>query len=371
MGGKSSTQKTENAPPKWAVPLFSQSASEAKKLYESGAGGNVYQGQTAAGLGGTTEQGISWLKSAARAWDNPLYTNMLTAPTDQGYTDYSAMLKARSSAENNLGDYASGKYLKEGNPYYRDRLTNEIQDSNALVQSAFSGSGRYGSGANTNALAKNSQNMLLAGLENDYNRAQANQFAATGQIDAARQARLGANQAQRGLDQNQTSLRQNQVNQIANWNQGRDNAQQAIIGAGQLEDQARQQQLTADFTKWQSEDMQPWVRLGLLQSAAAGAAGNYGTNTQTATQPFNALQGVGALGSLFTKSDARAKTGIEPVGVKNGHVIYEWRYLGSSVKFRGVMAQDVIEIAPDAVTISADGFYAVNYGRLGFEMEAA
>ena len=246
---QSSKQTTEQKPPKWAEPLFRQSASEASKIYDSGAGGNVYQGQTVAGLGDKTQAGISGVQNVAGS------------------------LPQTSAAQNYLTDYASGKYLQEGNPYYRDRLANEISDSNAMIQSQFSGSGRYGSGANTNALAKNTQNMLLSGLEADYNRAQANQLAATQQIDASRNA-----------------LFQNQLG-----------GQQALIDAGKLEDANKQAQLTADFTKWQSEDMQPWTRLGLLQSAAAGAAGNYGTNTQTSRTPFNPLSAVGGLGSLATK----------------------------------------------------------------------
>jgi hypothetical protein len=332
MGGKSSTQKTENKPPAWATPLFKQSASEAQKIYDSGAGGNVYQGQTVAGLGGTTRSGISGVRSAADAYNQT--PNYLTNP---------------SASASNLSDMASGKYLREGNPYFNDALQGQLSDTAAQVQSQFSGSGRYGSGANTNALTTRLGNIRSGALADQFSRDSQNMLAANGQIDSSNM----------GI-----------VDRLNSWNQGRVGSQQAVINAGQLEDQAKQAQLTADFTKWQSEDMQPWTRLGLLQSAAAGSAGNYGTNTQTATQPFNALQGVGALGSLFTKSDARLKTAIKPIGVKNGHVIYEWRYVGSSMRFRGVMAQDVIDFAPHAVIVQ-NGFYAVNYGMLGLEMEAA
>lgn len=320
MGSKSSKQTTENKPPSWAKPLFSQSASEAAKIYKSGAGGNVYQGQTVAGLGGTTQSGISGIRDAAN-------TNYLTNPT---------------AAASNLSDMASGKYLKEGNPYFADALQGQLDSTAAQVMSQFSGSGRYGSGANTNALTTQLGNIRSSALADQFSRDSQNMLAANGQIDAAN----------------------------ANQQQGLLGTNQAVIDAGQLEDQARQQQLTADFTKWQSQDMKPWTRLGLLQSAAAGSAGNYGVNSQTSTQPFNALQGIGALGSLFTKSDARAKTDIVPIGVLNGHTIYEWRYVGSSVRYRGVMAQDVIDIDPLAVTLQG-GYYAVDYARLGFEMEAA
>lgn len=319
MGGKSSKQTTENKPPAWATPLFKQSADEAQKIYDSGAGGNVYQGETVAGLGQTTQGGISGVK------------------------DTVAGLPGSTAAQNYLTDYASGKYLAEGNPYYKERLNNEINDSNALIQSQFSGSGRYGSGANSQVLAKNTNNMLLQGLENDYNRQQANQLAATQQIDAAN-----------------SNLFQNKLA-----------GNQAVIGAGQLQDANNQAKLTADFTKWQSEDMEPWTRLGLLQSAAAGAAGNYGTNTQTQMQPFNGLQAAGALASAFKKSDARLKEAIVPIGIERGHVVYEWNYRGAPERYRGVMAQDVIEIDPQAVAVDADGFYAVDYARLGLEMKRA
>jgi len=245
--GKSSTQKTENAPPAWSKPLFEKSATEAMKTYDSGMGGNVYQGQTVADLGKTTQSGISGINTTVSGLPN------------------------QSAASNYLTDYASGKYLQEGNPYYKERLNNEINDSNSLIQSQFSGSGRFGSGANTGVLAKNTNNMLLSGLENDYNRQQANQFNAVNQID--------------------NSNSQLYQNQLA--------GNQAMIGAGQLQDKNAQDKLTADFQKWTANDMQPWTRLGLLQSAAAGSAGNYGTSSQTT--PGNPMQGIGALGSLLTK----------------------------------------------------------------------
>lgn len=333
MGKKgSSTQTTENKPPAWAQPLFASSAAEAQRIYDSGAGGNVYQGQTVAGLGGTTKSGIGGIRTAADAYSKT--PNYLTGPT---------------SSAANLSDMASGKYLREGNPYFNDALQGQLDSTAAQVMSQFSGAGRYGSGANTNALTTQLGNIRSSALADQFSRDSQNMLAANGQIDSAN-----------------GSL----VDRLNSWNQGRIGSQQAVVNAGQLEDQARQSQLTADFTKWQSEDMEPWTRLGLLQSAAAGSAGNYGTNTQTTTQPFNALQGIGALGSLFTKSDARLKANIVPIGVKNGYTIYEWRYIGSSVRYRGVMAQDVIEIDPQAVTLQG-GYYAVDYGRLGFEMEAA
>jgi len=318
MGSKNQKQTTENKPPKWAEPLFRESASEAQALYDSGVGGNVYQGQTVAGLGQTTQNGIAGIQNTAGG------------------------LPAASSSATNLAGMASGENMN-GNPYFTENLNNQLDRTASLINSKMSGAGRYGSGANTAVLGRELGQVATSAFSDQYNRDVQNMMGANSQIDAAN-----------------SNLFQNK---LAGWS--------SVVDAGRIQDANEQAKLTADFTKWQSEDMQPWTRLGLLQSAAAGAAGNYGTNTQTQTQPFNALQGIGALGSLFTKSDARLKVGIVPVGIENGHTIYEWNYRGDRVRYRGVMAQDVIEKDASAVTLEKDGFFAVNYPKIGVEFRRA
>jgi hypothetical protein len=256
------TQTTENAPPAWAAPLFQKSASDAMDIYNSGKGGNVYQGQTVAPLGATTQAGIAGVQNAAGAFNDPAYRNMLMGST---------------SSASNLGDMASGKFLQEGNPYFNAALQGQLDNTAAQTQSQFSGAGRYGSGANTNALATSLGNIRSSALSDQFNRDTSNMLTANSQIDAANQGQLGL---------------------INNANNSNLAAQQAVTTAGGLQDANAQKQLSADYAKWQSEDMLPWTRLGLLQSAAAGSAGNYGTNTQTQTQSGNPFQTVGALGSL-------------------------------------------------------------------------
>lgn len=313
--GKSSTQETESRPPAWSVPLFQQSASEAQRIYDSGAGGNVYQGPTVAGLGSTTQAGI------------------------QGVQSTTSGLPSSTSSATNLADMASGSYLQGGNPHFNSMLDNQLQNTSERIQSQFSGSGRYGSGANNAVLSRELGNTATSALSDQFNRDSQNMLTANGMIDNSNSA----------LFQNRLA------------------GNQATIQAGQLQDQNSQAQLNADFARWQSEDMQPWTRLGLLQSAAAGSAGNYGTNTQTQTQPFNAMQAIGGLGSLFTKSDVRAKVNIVPVAVENGYTVYEFTYRGTKGRWRGVMAQDVIAKDPTAVSIDADGLFMVDYLRIGVE----
>ncbi len=68
-------------------------------------------------------------------------------------------------------------------------------------------------------------------------------------------------------------------------------------------------------------------------------------------------------------SDIRLKTDIEKVGIaENGLPLYTFKYLGGDAVYRGVMAQDVLEVFPEAVTTMPNGFLAVRYDMLGMEM---
>ena len=263
--GGSTTQKTTNEPPSWAKPLFKQSAAEAQSLYNSGAGGNTYLGKTVADLSQNTQQGISQL--AGLGSQLPAFQSMLSQAGQP------------TSAQANLADMASGKYLQEGNPFYRQRLEQEASDAAAKINSQFSGAGRYGSGANTGVLGKTISNLYLQGLENDYNRASQNQLAAVGLIDGSNNANL---QTQLGIAN--TGFQNSQA------------AAEAALGAGQTLDAHQQALLDDTASKWTSLDNEGWTRLGLLQSAAQGAAGAYGTQTATTKQPSSGL--LGTIGSV-------------------------------------------------------------------------
>ncbi|PCJ97834.1 MAG: hypothetical protein COA45_09100 [Zetaproteobacteria bacterium] len=67
-------------------------------------------------------------------------------------------------------------------------------------------------------------------------------------------------------------------------------------------------------------------------------------------------------------SDVRLKENIILIGEELGHNIYEFDYLDGSGRFRGVMAQEVMESRPDAVTRHSNGYLAVNYDKLGLRM---
>lgn len=75
---------------------------------------------------------------------------------------------------------------------------------------------------------------------------------------------------------------------------------------------------------------------------------------------------INAAGTVATAfSDRRLKTDIERIGEReDGLGIYLYRYLWSPVRFIGVMAQEVLNVKPEAVIHTPSGFLAVNYGAL-------
>ena len=68
-------------------------------------------------------------------------------------------------------------------------------------------------------------------------------------------------------------------------------------------------------------------------------------------------------------SDIRLKENIEHLGYENGIPVYIFSYIGEAQRYKGVMAQDILKIKPEAVVEREDGYMAVYYDQLGIEME--
>jgi hypothetical protein len=73
--------------------------------------------------------------------------------------------------------------------------------------------------------------------------------------------------------------------------------------------------------------------------------------------------------SFCGASDVRLKRDISLLArLDNGIGLYRYRYLWSDIVYVGVMAQEVIMVAPDAVHLEQDGFLRVDYGALGLRL---
>lgn len=103
---------------------------------------------------------------------------------------------------------------------------------------------------------------------------------------------------------------------------------------------------------------------GLQQNAA---------QINNANNPFATLLGAGTIlgaAKIGASSDRRLKADIVHVGVDEatGLNLYEFKYLGGTKRYRGVMADEVEVNYPQAVHAMPDGYKAVNYAMLGLEM---
>jgi polysaccharide export outer membrane protein len=75
-----------------------------------------------------------------------------------------------------------------------------------------------------------------------------------------------------------------------------------------------------------------------------------------------------ALGAFL--SDVRVKRDITPIAKwENGLQLYRYRYAWSDTLYVGVLAQEVLEVAPNAVSRGADGYLRVHYARLGLRLQ--
>jgi hypothetical protein len=123
-----------------------------------------------------------------------------------------------------------------------------------------------------------------------------------------------------------------------------------------------------------------------LQSAGGTMGGILNSQTsvyntaQSQADPFASIVGMGlgayagGFGGAAGKaagSDIRLKQNIERVGTdeRTGLAIYEFEYKDlPNERFRGVMAHEVEQRFPEAVTTMPNGYKAVFYERLGMEM---
>jgi hypothetical protein len=101
------------------------------------------------------------------------------------------------------------------------------------------------------------------------------------------------------------------------------------------------------------------------QSALGPCVGDDGPSA-----PARALTVLGpCVGDDVAESDVRLKEDVRCVGsTVFGLPLYQFRYRGKPETYEGVMAQEVLKIMPDAVSVGADGYYRVNYRALGTAM---
>lgn len=335
------TTTQTNAPPAWAADILKKASAQALDLYNKGIGGNVYQGERVAGLGSMTKNALTGLQQAADQYNNPTLTQWFNAPTQ--------------SAHNLLG-MAKGDWIG-GNSKFNAALQNALSKTSDMINQSMAGAGRYGSGVHTGVLADELGALATKASAEQYNQDVRNMMNANQMID-------------RSL--------YDQVNAANNYYQGQSNAQSNVLKGGLIQDMNRQNILDAQRQKWDEQDNREWNRLEQLLRVGTQAAGNYGTTSGKSTtipsvtkDPLrDAQQVLGLVGGILGLSDVRAKENISPEGKKNGYSLYSFNYRGNPQRYRGVLAQEVLRLNPEAVFMNAKTkLLHVNYNKIGLKME--
>jgi hypothetical protein len=107
---------------------------------------------------------------------------------------------------------------------------------------------------------------------------------------------------------------------------------------------------------------------GIQQQGFGNQMANYQQQNANYQAMLGGLFGLGRAG--ITASDIRLKADIEPHGERGGHAWYKFRYVWEDpgTVHEGVMAQEVMQTRPDAVSTHPMGFFVVDYDALGLEM---
>lgn len=350
-GGGGQSTVTQKADP-WSgiQPQLSQAAGDTQNLYNQGLlRPQVYGGQT--------------------------YANF--TPTQQNAMDLTQQRAQNGSPINQannglLSSTLNGDYLSpDSNPYLKDTFNKAADQVQGRVNSAFAGGGRSNSGLNQQVMGQNFNSLANDIYGGNYQQERTRQMAASALAPQAANQDYTDLSALSNVGAQQQGMNQNSINDTIN----RFNANSAAPG----------------------QNIQNYI--GLLN----GAGGNYGATTQTSPysqsgssglgQSLGLLGNLGGIGSMLGSmgsmqslpwlstganlaskasafSDARLKENITLVDCENGHLIYNFNYKDDpeKAKYRGVMAQDVMHIKPEAVEI-IDGYMAVDYGKLGIRME--
>jgi len=100
------------------------------------------------------------------------------------------------------------------------------------------------------------------------------------------------------------------------------------------------------------------------QSSSSSSSTTSGTKPVVGPSTMDTIKDIaGIAGTIHAISDSRMKENIVPDGTYKDYNVYTFNYIGDDRQRRGVMAQEVEKIKPDAVG-EIDGIKYVDYGAL-------
>lgn len=253
------------------------------------------------------------------------------------------------------------------NQDYTKSLDQGVNALSAGLGGAFGGDraalglGNFGAQTQDNYL-QNVGNLRYSGFQSAAQQAQQ-------QLQNDRNAQFTAGQGMTALGGQQAALGSNLFNSrlgmedIRNSQQGyNQNSVNQLLQSDALQ-RAPQQ------TNQQIGLQQLQTLLSSITPFLSGTTGALGETKGALSSGGNGIAGIANAGmQLF--SDIRLKENVTAAGTRNGHNWYEFNYKRHpEQRFRGVMAQDIMQTHPWAVVEDATGYLKVNYSMLGLNME--
>ena len=276
-----------------------------------------------------------------------------------------------------LMDFNSENLAKYQNPFQQSVIDASMaqigrQEQGALKDTrdratssgAFGGSRHGVAEAETKRAYGDIAAQTIAGLNSEGFNTAANLF----QQDANRQLSADTFNANMGMQGQQLGLQSAGLLGQLGESASSMNAQNAGLMNmfGSQEQATNQAGLDADYQEEMRRQEDVWRRIQTemgLTGLTPVITDSSGTGSSV-TKESNPMGWAGLGLSMF--SDRRLKRDIKPLGTRNGHNWYSYRYVWDKpdTHREGVMAQDIIKTVPDAVKW-VSGFMAVDYGKLG------
>lgn len=293
-----------------------------------------YTGQFVAGITPTQQAGITGT-SAAAGLAQPFYG------AGAQYTQQGAQ--------------AVGPLTKQQISYYQDPFTQAVVDPTVAALQQEQGQQRAALSArqaSTGAFGGDRSGLERANLARQQGLGMAQAIAPL--YSQGYQTGVQTATGQQGVIASDLARRLQAGQQIAGLGTGAQAAAlqgaQAQIGAGTLEQQTKQADLTAQYQQYLQQQGYPFQVAQFLANIAMGTGALSGSTTTT-QQPSGFF------------SDRRLKHDVHEIGKTNdGLPIYSFKYNGDNKTQIGLMAQDVEKKHPDAVGVMG-GYKTVDYGK--------
>jgi len=249
--------------------------------------------------------------------------------------------QAQQMAQQDIASRMQAALANQGANLQAQTATGQFGMQGQLAnQAAANQAAQFGAAAQNQAALANQQAMLQAAM--------ANQSAGL----TANQQRIGAAQGLGGLGQQSFGYGQSVQQNLAQQGQQQQVINQALIDAAK-----------GQYGAYQGA---PTAGLGIMTQALGVSP-----HGQTQTRQLGIMDYLTAGASIAGMSDIRLKKNIKKVGeLANGLGVYTWEWkdkvkqlVGNFSMTKGVMAQEAMEVAPEAVITAPNGYLAVDYSH--------